>query len=256
LQTINAELEERVAARTSELATANSQLRASQDQLRRLSQDLLDLAEQERARVADDVSERLAQGLTGIKMDLALAQRLLASGRDEDALTHVKAATGTLDGIVQAAREIAGNLRPSVLDDFGLMAAVEGQLIDFKGQTGIETQLDAAVDETRLTKAASTAAFRIFQEALTNIVLHARASAVRVFMRTDENGLSLVVQDNGRGFQPGDLLKPQAMGVLSMRERAVQLSGTLSVNATPGKGTTLTLTLPIIRRAATGSIPQ
>ncbi|MGE5602575.1 MAG: cache domain-containing protein, partial [Nitrososphaerales archaeon] len=256
LQTINAELEERVAARTMELATANSQLRASQDELRRLSQDLLDLTEQERARVADDVSERLAQGLTGIKMDLALAQRFLASGRDEDALAYVKAATGIVDGIVQAAREIAGDLRPSVLDDFGLTAAVEGQLSDFRSQTGIETQLDAAVDETRLSKAAGTAAFRVLQEALTNIALHAHASAVHIRIRTDEIGLSLVVEDNGRGFQSGDLLKPQAMGVLSMRERAVQLGGTLSVIATPGIGTTLTLTIPTIDRAATGGIRQ
>jgi signal transduction histidine kinase len=245
-----------VAARTSELATANSQLRASQDQLRRLSQDLLDLTEQERARVADDVSERLAQGLTGIKMDLALAQRFLASGRGKDALAHLKAATSTVDGIVQAARQIAGDLRPSVLDDFGLTAAMEGQLSDFERQTGIETRLDTSVEEARLATATGTAAFRILQEALTNIALHAHASAVRVLMRTDEDHLSLIVQDNGQGFQPSDLLKPQAMGVLSMRERAVQLGGALSVTATPGKGTTLTLILPIIRRAAAGSIPE
>ncbi len=178
LQTINAELEERVAARTSELNTANGQLRASQDQLRRLSQELLDLSEQERERVAGDVSERLGQGLTGIKMDLTVAQRLLAAGRDEDALSHIKGANETLDSMVQAARQIAGDLRPSVLDDFGLTAAVEGQLAEFKRQTGIEARLEAEVDERRLSKATSTAAFRVFQEALTNIALHSHASAV------------------------------------------------------------------------------
>lgn len=252
LQTINAELEERVATRTAELAAANSQLRASQDELRRLSQDLLDLTEQERARVADDVSERLGQGLTGIKMDLTLAQRHLAAGQPEDAVAHVRAASGTLDYLVATAREIAGGLRPSVLDDFGLAAAVEGQLAKFQRGTGISTQLDTEVDETKLSKAASTAAFRVLEEALTNVALHARASAVRVRVRTHEAGLTLSVQDNGQGFQPGDLLKPQAMGVLGMRERAVQLGGVLKVVAAPGKGTTLTLTLPSVTKPAIG----
>lgn len=256
LQTINAELEERVAARTFELATANSQLQASQDQLRRLSQDLLDLSEQERARMADDVSERLGQGLTGIKMDLALAQRFLAAGRDNEARAHVKAAIGTLDGMVQTTRQIAGDLRPSVLDDFGLTAAVEGQVADFERKTGIPVRLEAAVDEALLSKAASTAAFRVLQEALTNVALHARATEVRVSLRTTGKGLSLVVEDNGQGFGPGDLLKPHAMGVLEMRERATQLGGTLSVSAPPGKGTALTLTLPIAHRVATGSRAQ
>lgn len=256
LQTINAELEERVAARTSELAAANAQLRASQDQLRRLSQDLLDVSEQERSRIADDVSERLGQGLTGIKMDLSRAQRFLAAARDDEALAHVKAAIGTLDGMVQAARQIAGDLRPSVLDDFGLTAAAEGQVADFERRTGIRVRLDAAVDETLLSKATGTAAFRVLQEALTNVALHARASDVRVSMLTGSDGLVLVVEDNGQDFGPGDSPKPQAMGVLGMRERATQLGGTLKVNAIPGTGTTLTLTLPITDRVATGSRPR
>lgn len=244
LQTINADLEDRVVARTSELATANSQLRASQDQLRRLSQDLLDLSEQERTRVAEDVSERLGQGLTGIKMDLTLAQRLLAAQRDDEAIAHVKTAVATLDAMVLAVRQIAGDLRPSVLDDFGLTAAIEGQLHQFERQTGIATHLEAKVDETVLSKTASTAAFRVLQEALTNVTLHTHATLVQVIARTETGVLSLVVQDNGEGFAPSDLLKPQAMGVLGMRERAVQLGGTLSVVGRSAKGATLTLTLP------------
>lgn len=253
LQSINAELEERVAARTSELATANGQLRTSQDALRRLSQDLLSLSEQERARVADDVSERLGQGLTGIKMDLSLAQRLLAAERDDEALAHVRSAQITLDGMVQAARQIAGELRPSVLDDFGLTAAVEGQIGDFRRETGIVADLNAAVDETRLDAATKTAAFRVLQEALANVALHAHAAHVSIHMRTDDRDLSLIVQDDGGGFQPGDLLKPQALGVLEMRERAIQLDGALSVTAQPGEGAKLALTLPISDRARAGS---
>ncbi len=253
LQTINAELEERVATRTLELATANSQLKTSQDQLRRLSQDLLDVTEQERARVADEVSERLGQGLTGIKMDLALAQRFLGVGRNQDAGAHLRSATEALDTLVRAARQIAGDLRPSVLDDFGLTAAVEGQLAVFSQQSGIPTRLEADVDERRLSRAASTAAFRILQEALNNVLLHARATEVEVRLRTILDMLSLVVQDNGKGFEPSDLLKSQAIGVLGMRERAVQLGGALNIVATPGQGTTLTLTLPIISTPATGS---
>ncbi len=253
LQTINAELEERVEARTLELATANGQLRASQNALHRLSQDLLDLSEQERTRVAEDVSERLGQGLTGIKMDLSIAQRLLAAQRDEEALAHVQAAVRTLDGIVQAARQIAADLRPSVLDDFGLTAAVEGQLGEFQRQTGIEVELEADVDERRVDGATGTAAFRVLQEGLTNVVLHSHATSVKVLMRTHNDELSLIVQDNGEGFEPGDLLKPQSLGVLSMRERAMQLGGALSVRAAPSNGTTLTLTLPVSGGAALGS---
>jgi signal transduction histidine kinase len=96
----------------------------------------------------------------------------------------------------------------------------------------------------------------VLQEALTNVALHAHASSVRVLIRTDEDGLSLIVQDDGQGFEPGDLLKPQAMGVLGMRERAVQLGGTLTVAATPGKGTRLALTLPISAKPVRGSRPE
>ena len=175
LQTVNAELEERVAFRTAELAAANGQLVSSQDQLRRLSHDLLDVAEEERIRLANDVGDEIGQGLTGIKMDVVLAQRHLSDGKAGDATAHLLAAVRNLDGLVQSARHIAGHLRPSVLDDFGLAAAAEGQVTDFERQTGIATMLEASVDEKMLSKAASTAAFRILQEALRNVAQHAHA---------------------------------------------------------------------------------
>ena len=220
LQTVNAELEERVAFRTAELAAANGQLVSSQDQLRRLSRDLLDVAEEERIRLANDVGDEIGQGLTGIKMDVVLAQRHLSDGKAGDATAHLLAAVRNLDGLVQSARHIAGHLRPSVLDDFGLAAAAEGQVTDFERQTGIATILEASVDEKMLSKAVSTAAFRILQEALRNVAQHAHATEVKVTLRTEDERLLLQVRDNGQGFAPIELMKPQSMGVLGMRERA------------------------------------
>ncbi len=254
LQTVNAELEERVSFRTAELATANAQLTASQDQLRRLSRDLLNVAEEERIRLANDVSDEIGQGLTGIKMDVVLAQRHLAEGKTADATGHLSAAVGNLDNLIRSTRHIAGYLRPSVLDDFGLTAAVEGQLAEFERQTNAATKLRAEVDETKLSKAVSTAAFRVLQEALRNINQHAGASEVNVSLGTIDGHLVLEVRDNGRGFAPGDLNKPEAMGVLSMRERALQLGGNLEVDGAPGKGARLTLTLPVVSKNALGTV--
>lgn len=244
LQLVNAELEERVGFRTAELAAANAQLLASQDQLRRLSRDLLSMAEEERMRLANDVGDEIGQGLTGIKMDVVLAQRHIAEGKMPAAGEHLIAAVRNLDLLVQSARSIAGGLRPSVLDDFGLTAAVEGQLNEFERQTGIKTRLDARVDDTKLSDAVSTAAFRVLQEALRNVAEHARATETQVTLRAQDGRLALEVRDNGQGFAADELTKPQAMGVLGMRERALQLGGSLDLASAPGRGTRLTLTLP------------
>jgi signal transduction histidine kinase len=254
LQTINAELEERVGFRTAELAAANAQLTTSQDQLRRLSRDLLEVAEEERIRLANDMSDEIGQGLTGIKMDVVLAQRHLAEGKLPDATQHLVAAVHNLDALIRSARHIAGYLRPSVLDDFGLTAAVEGQLAEFERQSIATTTLRTEVDETRLTKSVSTAAFRVLQEALRNILQHANASEVDVSLATTDGHLVLEVRDNGRGFAPADLNKPQSMGVLSMRERALQLGGSLDVAGAPGKGARLTLILPVNSRGPLGTV--
>jgi signal transduction histidine kinase len=254
LQTMNAELEERVGFRTAELAAANAQLLASQDQLRRLSRDLLDVAEEERIRLANDVSDEIGQGLTGIKMDVVLAQRHLAEGKAPDATGHLTAAVRNLNALIESARHIAGYLRPSVLDDFGLTAAVEGQLAEFERQTGAATRLSADVDEGRLSKSVSTAAFRILQEALRNVAQHARATKVDVTVHTADSQLVLEVRDNGRGFAAAELTKPQAIGVLGMRERALQLGGTLEIAGAPGQGARLTLMLPVVSRESMGTV--
>ncbi|MCU0508904.1 MAG: histidine kinase [Anaerolineae bacterium] len=254
LQTVNAELEERVAFRTAELAAANAQLMASQDQLRRLSRELLEVAEEERIRLANDVGDEIGQGLTSIKMDVVLAQRHIAEGKIADAKHHLVAAVRHLDSLVQSAREIAGDLRPSVLDDFGLTAAAEGQLAEFERQTGSATRLRAKVDESKLTSAVSTAAFRVLQEALRNVAQHAHASEVDVELFTVDGQLVLEVRDNGQGFTPGDLTKPQSIGVLGMRERALQLGGTVEVVGAPGHGATLTLVLPVAAWETVGTV--
>jgi signal transduction histidine kinase len=254
LQTINAELEERVGFRTAELARANTQLMASQDQLRRLSRDLLEVAEEERIRLANDVSDDIGQGLTGIKMDVVLAQRHLAEGKTTEAVGHLAAAVRNLDDLIRSARHIAGYLRPSVLDDFGLTAAVEGQLAEFERQTNAQTELRADVDDARLNKSVSTAAFRVLQEALRNVTQHANASEVFVNLTTADGRLVLEVRDDGRGFAPADLTKPQSMGVLGMRERALQLGGSLEIVGAPGEGAKLTLILPLVTPGNVGTV--
>ncbi|MBK6770235.1 MAG: sensor histidine kinase [Ardenticatenales bacterium] len=245
LESMNAELEYRVARRSAALELTNERLRASRTELRRLSRELLEIAERERKRLSREVHDQIGQALTGLKMDLTTTRRRLERSDVEGAQASLSSAIELVDDTVRMARRIALDLRPSLLDDFGLAAAVEWQLEDFGQRSGIRHQLATDVDESAISPAVATAAYRILNEALTNIARHAAASAVDVRLATDGSHLTLVVRDDGRGITSEEQSGPHALGLLGIRERARQLGGRVTVVGEHGRGTVLTLVLPL-----------
>ncbi len=216
---LNSELEQRVVMRTGELQASNAKLLASQDELRRLSQQLMNVIEQERTRIAREVHDQLGQSLTVIKIEVQMARRRLE--HDQTAIQQkLDEVAALVDETILVMRRVAADMRPGVLDDFGLEAATEWQLGEFQQRTGLPCQFDAKMTESQLGSELSTAVFRILQEALTNVARHANATAVHVTLTTDANALTLTVQDNGRGIREAELHRPKSLGLLGMRERA------------------------------------
>ncbi len=242
MQRLNADLEARVATRTRQLSISNTRLVASQAELRRLSEELMRAIEQERTRISREIHDQLGQLLTAIKMELRSVERGLS--RDpERASQRLGETLGLVDETIQTVRRISADLRPGILDDFGLAAAIEWQLEQFAKRTGAETAFDGEIDEESVSVDLATAAFRIFQEALTNVARHAEATRVEVAMRTEDNSLILSVRDNGKGLHPDP--QRRSFGVVGMRERARQFGGSVTLGDNPGGGTRVEVKIPL-----------
>jgi signal transduction histidine kinase len=243
VESINSVLEERFNQRTEQLQRANRQLLISQQELRGLSQQLMRLTEQERTRISREIHDQLGQSLTAIKMELSNVKRKMATD-PEEAAKRIEAATALANEMVILVRRIAANLRPGVLDDFGLAAAVDWHVADFCEKTGLKCDTDLDIDEALLNSNLSTSAYRITQEALTNIARHANASHVTIKGRIENGAFVIEIQDNGQGFVV-DETRATSLGMLGMRERAAELGGTIEVTSEPGKGTKVRLMLPV-----------
>ena len=152
--------------------------------------------------------------------------------------------TAIIDGTSQGIQRVAAELRPSVLDELGLRAAIEWEAREFATRTGIECRVELPEGQPALDASRATAVFRIFQEALTNVARHAAATHVIVRLGMTPNALDLTVRDNGRGIREGALHDSRSLGLLGMRERASNFHGKVTIAGNPGAGTTLTLTMP------------
>lgn len=243
LQQLNADLEQRVQKRTAQLQHSNARLLTFQKELRTLSQRQNEAIEEERRRIAREVHDQVGQALTSIKMDLSAAQRRLDPGQGQ-ALDKIKSASRFVDEAIQITRRISSELRPGVLDAFGLEAAVEWQLREFEHRAGVVCALESNVDESVLSQDVSITAFRILQEALTNVARHAAATRVRVTLATAEGSLMMRVADNGKGIADESAIN-SSLGVMGMRERALTLNGDVVLSGAPGQGATLTLSIPL-----------
>ena len=217
---------------------AQEQLRQSHKQLRALSEYLQHVREEEQIRIAREVHDELGQALTGLKLQLTwLARRLPRSKVLHD---NAKAMAANIDETIQTVRRIATELRPGVLDTAGLQAALEWQANQFQTQTAIVCEVKAEVKETLWDQELNTAFFRIFQEALTNVIRHAKATKVEVRLAEADGQVVLEVRDNGRGISEAEIHNTKSIGLLGIRERAALLGGTLRIQGERGKGTTLT----------------
>lgn len=233
----------REARERTERRRAQELLRRSHKQLRTLSVYLQQVREAEQIRIAREVHDELGQSLTGLKLQLTwLASRLPKRSK----LLHAKARSMAthIDETILAVRRIATELRPGVLDTAGLLAALEWQANQFQTQTGIICEVKAGMKETHWDQDLNTAFFRIFQEALTNIIRHAKATKVEVRLAEAGGQVVLEVADNGRGISKVQIHNTKSIGLLGIRERAALLGGTLRIEGKQGKGTTLTARIP------------
>ena len=150
-----------------------------------------------------------------------------------------------VDETITSVRRIATELRPSVLDHLGLVAAIEWQASEFERRTGIAVTLDLPSDTLSIDDARITTVFRILEETLTNVARHARATRVGIVLRSGRRGLLLEIRDNGRGITPEELTSVRSLGLVGLRERALACSGELRIEGSPGGGTTVTLHVPL-----------
>lgn len=224
------------------------QLQNSLQQLRALSARLQSVREEERTRISREVHDELGQALTALKMDLAwLGKRLLPPRSEESvaaAQQKLRPMADLIDGTIKKVRQISSDLRPGILDDLGLVAAIEWQVNDFQQRTGIASAFVTDVRENPLGPERSTALFRILQETLTNVARHASATAVSVSLLLAKKGLELRVTDDGAGISPGKLSDPKSLGLLGMRERALILGGSVEIRGAIGEGTTVSVRIP------------
>lgn len=231
-----------------DLRQAQEALRENTSRLKQLTAHLDSLREEQSANLAREVHDELGGTLTMLR--LGLASLLQKTKQLEPVHQQLASMLGQADTAIQAVKRISTTLRPGMLDTLGLMATIKWYVGEFSRLTGIVTEL-ALPEYIRLSPQRSTAVFRIIQEALTNVARHARASEVRVSVHKSKGQLVLELHDNGQGIREADANRPGSFGVLGMRERAQYLGGELSIEGTPGRGSTFILSLPL-REAVNG----
>ena len=218
------------------------------DRMRALAAHLAEVAEQDKMRLSREIHDVLGQELTGLKLDLSWLARRIAPVPDpprEAILKRLGPMAAQIDGCVQTVRRLATGLRPGVLDDLGLDEAIEWQAHEFQARAGIRVELSLPESELKLDRDRATAIFRIFQELITNVARHSGATGVSVQLTPEEGGIVLEVSDNGRGITAAELSRPNALGLLGMRERAAQFGGTLEIRGIDGKGTRAMIRIPV-----------
>jgi signal transduction histidine kinase len=231
-----------LSAELAERTLTEQRLRASEENLRALAAHLQSVREEERIHIAREIHDELGQALTGLKFDInALAKSCGQGGFD---LPERTVALGkAIDRIINSVRRIASGLRPEVLDEIGLGAAIEWQAREFSRRTGIRCVVEIEPGWADPDKERSTAIFRILQELLTNVARHANATRVSV-RASDGDVLHLRVEDNGRGIEARKFENPRSLGFMGLRERTQALGGNIEVQGEPGKGTTVAVAIP------------
>ena len=223
---------------------AEEQLKSSEEKLRALSARLQSVREEDSIRIAREIHDELGGALTGLKMDLSFLGKRLPESGNEGAHQQLKSMADFIDETIQKVRNISTGLRPSMLDDLGLAAAIEWQAEEFQRRMEIECKITSLQEDVVLSPEKSTAVFRIFQEILTNVARHAGATSVEVSMEQPESDLILRVSDNGRGIKESDLAGTKSLGLLGMRERALVFGGQVEIKGGEGRGTTVTVSIP------------
>lgn len=236
-----------------------AELKESHERLREVSSHVMAAREHERIRIAQEIHDDLGGNLTAIKIDLDWLSRHI--GEDDAVLLEkIQTIDGLVDRTIDSIRRMSRDLRPGIMD-FGIVAAIEWEAGEFSKRLGIPCEVNCAQEDVELDQDSAVAVFRIFQEALTNIAKHGRASQVWVRLDAGEAedasgyALELEVRDNGRGIAEPDKAKLNSFGIRGMTERAGLLDGKLTVSGAPGEGTTVRLSIPLARTESSSTYP-
>ena len=238
-----------LAKEVAEHRRAEEQVKSFNQQLRALAAHIESVREEERSRMAVEIHDELGQHLTGLKISLFLLAQEFAKPRisiaAQEVVDKITPMLKSIDTAIQGMRNISTQLRPAILDDLGLIPAIEWQAREFQARTGIRSRVSLLSQAVQLGPEATTALFRILQAALTNVALHSKARRVDIRVTRRKNLLWLRVSDNGQGIVQEQIAHPQSLGLLGMKERAVLLGGEFSVTGIPGKGTTVLIKVPL-----------
>lgn len=231
----------------SERKKAQEAMKETSEQLRQLTTHLLNIREEERKRIGREIHDELGQQLTAIKMDVAWIDKKTAP-ENEAFKTKLKNVITLLDGGNQSIRRILNELRPVILDDYGLLEALKWQAQQFTGNTGIPVIFKTTETQIKIAEEIATCVFRVFQEALTNITRYAKAGKVVVSLDIDDENILLNIEDNGSGFDMALTKTKKSFGILGMKERVVSLNGNFDLDSAVGKGTRIRISLPLTKQ--------
>jgi signal transduction histidine kinase len=219
-------------------------LENSRDQLRALTEQLQFTRENERAVIAREIHDELGQALAGLELGLSWLARK-ATPKQQPLQKKIGSLSALVTTMIQSIQRIVDGLRPGVLDELGLVKALQAEAGEFIGHSGIPCVFVTNMGKAKISRAGSIAIFRVVQAALTNIARHARASSAMVALRKSKSDLTLTVKDNGKGIRAPLLANRNSLGIIGMRERVIALDGTLSLSGSRGQGTTLTVRIPL-----------
>jgi signal transduction histidine kinase len=244
-------LEEKILLRTSELSAeiesrtkTEKELKKKSDKLSLLTKRIQVIKEEENTKIAREIHDELGQALTAIKIETVSLSKKYAN--DQLIVDRLFIVTDIVDDIIKSIRKISTRLRPRLLDELGLIPAIEWHLKDFQNRTGINYTLESSSDSFKLTQAVSNNIFRIFQEAITNIIRHSRAKEISINIHNNSSGKFIMeITDDGIGLPEGYMDKTNSLGILGMKERAQMLKGTVDVIPAPECGTKVIIKVPL-----------
>lgn len=223
---------------------AAEEIKANSELLRELYSYQQNIREEERTHIAREIHDELGQQLTGLKMDLFWVNRRLQAA-DTAISEKLLTTLALIDTTIETVRRIATELRPSILDDLGLVAALDWQSDEFEKRSSIKVDFSSNLNEALVKPDISTALFRIYQELLTNVARHSKASTVKAFIWHDEQKLLLKVEDNGQGFDMNNIMNKKTLGLRGIKERTSLIGGNYEIKSSPGCGTSVLISVPL-----------
>ncbi len=227
-----------------EMIKAEEKLQNSYKQIKQLVTHLQDIREQERTNMAREIHDELGQQLTGLKMYVSWINKKVIT-QDADIKEKFSAAIQLIEDTIKSVRKISMDLRPSMLDDLGLMAALEWQSNEFEKRSGIDTEFINQTENREIPARLKTGLFRIYQESLTNVARHADAKKIVSSLKFEDNNLILTITDDGKGFTFKNIESKKTLGLFGMKERTLEMGGHYEIKSEPGAGTTVSVTVPI-----------